>query len=72
MTTYEAEAREKKCQKLAEYFVRSLIKIVADQNQEGWKHAANCAEVNMPSPESQARVIEILRSVRPTERGWNL
>lgn len=72
LNPYEESAREAKCQKLAQYLVRVLIKAVTEQDQGKWKNAASHAGVNTPSPESQARVIEILRSVRPTERGWNL
>ena len=72
MNPHESAAREAKCQKLAEYFVRVLIKTVDGQSPEQWKHAAQCAGVNTPSAESQARVVEILRSVRPVEKGWNL
>lgn len=64
-------AREKKCQRMAVYFVGQLIRTVCEQGEEQWKHAAACAGVNIPSPESQERIIDILKSLRPaTLAGW--
>ena len=70
-TRAEHLARERKCQHMAAYFVGQLIRTVRDQDQNQWKHAAKCADVNFPSEESQARILEILKSLRPvTLAGW--
>lgn len=71
-TAFEEQARECKAQRMAEYFARALIGTVMEQSQEDWKQAAGAAGVNYPSPESQARIVEILRSMRPVMKGWQL
>jgi hypothetical protein len=59
---FELHAREAKCHKLAKWMYEEFLKAAAGLSSAEWEDAAykaGCA--NPPSPESQARVLQILK-----------
>ena len=63
-TPYEDGAREAKCKRLALSILSEAIEVVRHADEETWKAMAKRAGVNMPSPTSQARVIELLENIK--------
>lgn len=63
-TAYEIAAREKKCAALALVIQREAIRVAESLTDAEWREVAKRANVNMPSPSSRERVIEILRGNR--------
>lgn len=60
--TYEQAAREKKCRLLARFFLDELANALSrPESASMWTDAAREAGVNEPSPESQKRILEMLR-----------
>lgn len=53
--------RERKCIALARWLARQFLGTVEGLNDIEWQMAAHKAGVNMPSEQSQKRVLEILR-----------
>ena len=60
---HEADARDVKCKKLALSILAEAIEVVRHADEETWRAMAKRAGVNMPSPTSQARVIELLEKI---------
>jgi len=61
---HEQNAREIKCRQLARYILAETVRIVRQSTEEDWQNMAAKAGVNMPSTESQRRVIQLLEGAK--------
>lgn len=64
MNPHEADAREQKCKKLALSILNEAVQVVREADQAMWAAMAHRAGVNMPSEQSQKRVIELLEKIK--------
>ena len=58
---FELNAREVKCQKFAAHFRSVMLRVIYALDEEQWKRLAREIGVKYPSPESRARIVEILK-----------
>ena len=74
---HEESAREAKAQRLAHRAVQALLLTAADSTTERgaqfWKALLEDEQTKGASPETRARVVQILQMLRPVKmEGWNL
>lgn len=70
---HEEKAREIKAQHLARRAVEALIRTAADSQSDFWVQLLKAEDYKSTSPETKARVVAILRMLRPVKmEGWNL